>query len=142
MKKVIRYVDEDTLEIMEKVIDDGVSENEEKIINLITESLNCDPITFSERYKKYKEAEKEFNEIYEPLKTNLIKLYKDHPEIPKKNIIIGNTKLTYVAPSLKSSIDSKKLKEEEPTIAEKYTKVTKVGASIRLKETIDLGGII
>lgn len=42
--------------------------------------------------------------------------------------------MTYVSPSTRSSIDSKKLKEEEPAIAEKFTKTTNVTASVRIEE--------
>lgn len=41
-------------------------------------------------------------------------------------------KLTYVAPSTRTSIDSTKLKKELPDIAEKYTKTSQVKASLRI----------
>lgn len=137
MKKVIRYVDEDTLEIMEKVVDDGVSESEEvdNTIALFEQALGCDPDEFTKKYNDYKLAEREFNKLYEPFKANLIDLHEKNKDLPK-SVVIGNTKLTYVSPSTRNSIDSKKLKEEEPTIAEKYTKTTNVKATIRLEETI------
>lgn len=136
MKKVIRYVDEDTLEIMEKVIDD-VSESEEvdNTIALFEQALGCDPDEFIKKYNDYKLAEREFNKLYEPFKVNLIDLHEKNKDLPK-SVVIGNTKLTYVSPSTRNSIDSKKLKEEEPTIAEKYTKTTNVKATIRLEEVI------
>jgi predicted phage-related endonuclease len=52
-----------------------------------------------------------------------------------KTITIGGTKLTYVSPSIRNTIDSKKLKEEEPELAKKYTKATNVSATVRI-ETI------
>lgn len=136
MKKVVRYVDEDTLEIMEKVVDDGIPENEvDQVVDLFERALGCEPEEFSEKYRKFKEAEREFKEIYEPFKDNLIKLHENHPEVPK-SVVIGNTKLTYVSPSTRATIDNKKLKEEEPEIAKKYMKMTNVKASVRLEETI------
>lgn len=45
----------------------------------------------------------------------------------------GMIKLTYVAPTTRSTIDSTKLKKELPEVAEKYTKVSNVKASIRLE---------
>lgn len=45
----------------------------------------------------------------------------------------GMLKLTYVAPTTRSAIDSTKLKKELPEVAEKYTKVSNVKASIRLE---------
>ena len=41
-------------------------------------------------------------------------------------------KVTYVEPSTRTTIDSKKLKEELPAIAEKYTKTTMVKGSVRI----------
>ena len=139
MKKVIRYVDEDTLEIMEKVIDDGVEELPEDEANNITalfeQALPCKPDDFAQRYKKYKDAKAEFDAVYEAFKVNLIELHKVKPNLPK-SVIIGGAKLTYVSASTRKTIDSKKLKEEEPSIAEKYTKITNVNPTIRLEGTI------
>ena len=41
-------------------------------------------------------------------------------------------KVTYVAPTTKATIDTKKLKEELPAVAEKYTKVSQVKGSVRI----------
>ena len=42
-------------------------------------------------------------------------------------------KITYVEPTTRESIDSKKLKEELPAIAKKYTKVSQVKGSVRIE---------
>ena len=139
MKKVIRYVDEDTLEIIEKVIDDGVEELPEDEVDNITalfeQALGCEPDEFTKKYNAMKKAEQEFEEVYAPFKANLIKLHEKHKDLPK-SVIVGGTKLTYVSASTRKTIDSKKLKEEEPSIAEKYTKITNVNPTIRLEGTI------
>lgn len=139
MKKVIRYVDEDTLEIMEKVIDDGVEELPEdeakKMANTFIQALGCDPDEFLKKYLAMKKAENEFEEIYAPFKENLIELHSKRDDLPN-TLVIGSIKLTYVSPSTRNSIDSKKLKEEEPDVAKKYTKTTNVKATIRLEDTI------
>lgn len=41
-------------------------------------------------------------------------------------------KMTYVAPTTRSTIDSTKLKKDHPDIAEQYTKISKVSASVRV----------
>lgn len=41
--------------------------------------------------------------------------------------------ITYVAPSVRNTFDSKKFKEERPKTYEKYLKETKIKSSIRLK---------
>ena len=42
-------------------------------------------------------------------------------------------KVTYVAPTTRTTIDSTKLKKELPAIAEKYTKVSQVKGSVRIE---------
>lgn len=42
-------------------------------------------------------------------------------------------KITYVEPTTRATIDSKKLKEELPAIAEKYTKISQVKGSVRIE---------
>lgn len=133
MKKVIRYVDEDTLEIKELIVEDGTTESESEIFKLFEQALGCETEEFTKKYLAMKQAEKEFEEIYTPFKENLIELHSKHSDLPK-TVVVGPTKLTYVSPSTRSSIDSKKLKEEEPAIAEKYTKTTNVKATVRLEE--------
>lgn len=134
--KTIKVVDEDTLEIKEIEIEQEMTNEEaDKQIQAFQNAIPCDPEEFSRRYKELKEAQAKFDEVYEPFKTNLIKLHEDMPEA-SKSVLVGNVKLTYVSPSTRNTIDSKKLKEEEPELAKKFTKTTNVKASIRLEEVI------
>lgn len=94
--------------------------------------LNCEPAEFYKKYKKYKKAEEEFKAIYEPFKEKLIKLHENNAEAPSA-VQIEGVKLVYVSPSVRHTIDSKKLKEEEPELAKKYTKVTNVSATIKIE---------
>ena len=126
MKKIIN---EDALELIE-------TPNEEKDKSIraeIMSTMNCDPEEFAKKYNAYKRAEAKFREVYEPFKQKLLDLYKEAPDFPK-TIIIGNIKATYVSPSVRTAIDSKKLKEEEPEIAKKFTKTTEVNATLRLED--------
>ena len=93
--------------------------------------LNCSPEEFAERYREYKKAEEEFKKVYEPLKEGLLRLHENAPDLANV-VIIGGVKMTYVSPSVRTSIDSKLLKEEEPEIAKKFTKTTEVGATIKI----------
>ena len=126
MEKIIKVIDEDTLEIKEISV-------KENVINDLKSALNCDPEEFYKKYKNMKEAEKEFNEIYEPFKENLIKLHEQKPNLPK-SVVVGGAKLTYISPSKRTTIDSKKLKEEEPELAKKFSKISNVRATIKLEE--------
>ena len=107
--------------------------SEDEIKDMVQVILNCEPDEFYKKYKKMKKAEEEFNKLYEPFKKNLIQLYAENEGFPH-NIVIGGAKLVYVAPSKRNTLDSKKLKEEEPEIAKKYSKVTSVSACIRIEE--------
>lgn len=42
-------------------------------------------------------------------------------------------KITFIEPSTRKTIDFKRLKEDLPAVAEKYTKVTKVSGSVRIE---------
>lgn len=105
---------------------------EKELSSKIRAMLNCKPDDFYKKYKKYKEAEAEFKAVYDPFKQNLLDLHKIDEDAPK-SVIIGGVKLTYVSPSVRSSIDTKKLKEEEPEIAKKFTKTTSVEATIKVE---------
>ena len=49
-----------------------------------------------------------------------------------KTVDRGKLKITYVAPSSRTSVDSKKLEKEEPEIYKKYVKTTTVAGSIKI----------
>lgn len=141
MKKKIIRINEDTLEITEIFEDseepetatDTTTKSEyDDFTEILHESLNCEPEDFYKKYKAFKQAEEEFNKVYDPFKEKLIKLHENHTELPN-SLVIGGCKLTYVSPSTRTTIDSKKLKEEEPEIAKKFTKTTNVKASVRLE---------
>lgn len=143
MKKKIIKIDEDTFEITETYVEVEDEEvKDEAVGDIITDfaealrgAMGCTADEFYNKYTAYKNAEAEFKAIYEPLKAEVIKLHETQ-NLPK-NVIVGGAKLTYISPSTRSSIDSKKLKEEEPEIAKKFTKTTNVAATIKLE---DIGG--
>lgn len=99
----------------------------------LEQALGCEPEEFYKKYKAYKKAEAAFNKIYEPFKENLIKLHDEKPDLDK-NVIVGGIKVTYVAPTARTILDTKKLKEEEPELVKQFMKVSKVKASVRLEE--------
>lgn len=134
--KVIKVIDEDTLEMREVVIKEEGETDEEidrSLADMFSQALNNDPDVFGEKYRAYKKAKEEFDAIYEPFKKNIIELHKTHTDLPK-TVIVGGVKLTYVSPSTRNTIDSKKLKEEEPELAKKFTKTSNVSATVRLEE--------
>lgn len=94
-------------------------------------NTNVTPEEFAKRYKAYKKAEAKFKEIYEPFKQSFLDLYNTTPAL-SNGVVIDGVKITYVSSSIRNSIDTKKLKEEEPELVKKYMKATTVDATIRL----------
>lgn len=126
-------VDETTLEMKEV---DDITLNVDEVNTLLQSTLNIDLNTFIATYNRFKEAEYEFKTLYEPIKERLLGLYATHKgELPNTIYVGGTVKLTYVSPTIKTAIDTKKLKEEYPEIAKKLKKDTPVSASIRLSST-------
>lgn len=113
---------------MEEII---IENSIEEVRGAVASVLNCEPEEFAKKYSKYKKAKTEFEALFEPVKNALISVHKDRTDLPN-TIVIGGVKLTYVSPSIRNSIDSKKLKEEEPELAKKFTKTTAVSASVRI----------
>lgn len=144
--KTIKIIDEDTLEIKDVVIKeedekDTISaltlrdKTEENVVKLFKQALGCEPEEFVSKYKAFKKATEEFDAVYQPFKDNLLELHKKEDlDLPKNIIVGGAVKVTYVSPSTRSTIDSKKLKEEAPELAKKFTKVSNVRATVRLEE--------
>lgn len=140
MKKIlVKRIDPDTLEITDtyKYVEDITDENKtQDDINRdkIEAALPCEPEEFVKAFKDMKEAERKFDEVFSEFKKGLLAIHEQTPDFPK-TIFMQGAKLTYVSPSVRNTIDSKKLKEEEPELAKKYNKTTKVSASVRIEET-------
>ena len=121
MKKKIIKIDEDTFEITEVEID--IPDDKElpkkvegeSVEDTLRGALGCDVDEFYSKYTEWKNAEAKFKELYDPFKEKLLKLHETQ-NLPK-NVVIGGIKLTYDSPSIRNSIDSKKLKEDEPELA-------------------------
>jgi len=83
--------------------------------------------------KKLQELEIQAKEIEvqeKVLKEDLLKAMETHNVKKWDNEVMT---VTYTAPTTRTSIDSKKLKEELPEIAEKYSKISNVKSSIKIK---------
>lgn len=75
-----------------------------------------------ERKKKAEEDAKELrNALLEAMEKGAVKTFEN-----------DNIRITYVAPSTRSTIDSARLKKDLPEIAEKYQKQTSVKASLKI----------
>lgn len=131
--KTIKVIDEDTLEMKEMVVEGEEYDCEKLEFDKFKQALPCEPEEFGRKYRAFKKASEEFDKVFIPFKENIIKLHEQSDYLPK-TVIVDSVKLTYVSPSTRNTIDSKKLKEEEPELAKKFTKTSNVKATVRLEE--------
>ena len=99
-------------------VDLGVSEEELVDLEEIMEKINI----------KKKEL-KLLEDMVDSVKTVL---YGTMEKEGIKTVDRGNLKITYVAPSSRTSVDSKKLEKEDPETYKKYVKTTTVAGSIKI----------
>ena len=131
--KTIKVIDEDTLEMKEMVVEDEEYDSEKLEFDKFKQALPCEPEEFGQKYRAFKKASEEFDKVFIPFKENIIKLHEQSDYLPK-TVIVDSVKLTYVSPSTRNTIDSKKLKEEEPELAKKFAKTSNVKATVRIEE--------
>lgn len=105
---------------------------------VITEALTAFKSAVPETIKKITtliKLKKQMDEQEKQLKEQLVKAMEAYGIKAFENEII---KMTYVAPTTRSTIDSARLKKEHPDIVAEYSKVSDVSASVRV--TLKGGG--
>lgn len=107
-----------------------MEENENALISVARDLV---PNDFVEKYKALKKAQDELNEIEENVKKKLLEMFESIPDLESNTVTIDGLKFTYVGPSKRKSVDTKKLKEEYPEIYKKLIKESDVASSIRTK---------
>jgi regulator of replication initiation timing len=107
----------------------------EQFVNPIAENINED-VMLSKTLQVFKAIEaldnekKQLDAEFEKLKTGLLDLMKANGVKKFENDFI---RLTYKEPTTRTSLDSKKLKEEMPDVFDKYKKESEVKESILIK---------
>ena len=99
-------------------VDLGVSEEELVDLEEIMEKINI--------------KEKELKLLKDMVDSVKTVLYGTMEKEGIKTVDRGNLKITYVTPSSRTSVDSKKLEKEEPETYKKYVKTTTVAGSIKI----------
>lgn len=99
-------------------VDLGVSEEELEDLEELMEEIKI--------------KEDELNLMKEKVDKVKETLYSTMGKEGVKTVDRGKLKITYVAPSTRVSVDSKKLQEKEPEIYKKYVKTTTVAGSIKI----------
>lgn len=113
---------------------DGINETYSNDENNALASVAKDliPKEFAKRYKALKKAQEELNEMENLVKTKLLTAFESIPDREINKIDVDGISFTYVAPSKRKSVDTKKLQEEEPEIYKKFLKESNVKSSIRI----------
>ncbi len=88
------------------------------------EKFELQMMEFEKKVKVLKEQQKDFRE----------QLYQKMEENDIKKIDTGDIVITRVLPTVRKSVDSTKLKKEQPDIYDQYLKESTVKGSIRIKE--------
>ncbi len=88
------------------------------------ERFELEMLEFEKKTKVLKEQQKEYREL----------LYKKMEENDIKKIDTGDIVITRVLPTVRKSVDSTKLKKEQPVIYDQYLKESTIKGSIRIKE--------
>ena len=102
----------------------SIGNDVDKLVNRV-EKFELQMMQFKAQAKLLEDQQKEYRE----------KLYQKMEENDIKKIDTGNIVITRVLPTERKSVDSKRLKDEQPDIYEEYLKVSKVKGSIRIAES-------
>ena len=97
----------------------NAGQNEVAVLADKVQKMEMQLVQFKELEKQYKEAKKKLHDAMEAY--DIKKFETDHVVI------------TRILPGERKSLDSKKLKEDHPEIAEQYQKITKTKGSVRIK---------
>ncbi len=120
-----RKTDKEVEDLLQAEIDGEIYKQE-----LILPETEIAEIVRIETYIKTLDEQKKQAELQ--LSNFKEKLISAMEEKGVKSMDMGALKITYIAPSVRESIDTKKLKAEYPEIAEKLKKSTKTKASVRI----------
>ena len=89
-------------------------------------------VDLEELMEKITVKEKELKLLKDMVDSVKTVLYDTMEKEGIKTVDRGNLKITYVAPSCRTSVDSKKLEKEDPETYKKYVKTTTVAGSIKI----------
>ena len=93
--------------------------------------LGIIPEQFVKDYKKMKKLQDNLSKTEDEIKTKLLKMFEEHPEMNGKTVSRDGLTFTYTASYVRNSVDGKKLQEEHPDIYKKMLKQTNVKSTIK-----------
>ena len=86
---------------------------------------------FKENYKKFLNIKEQIDEAQKIIKKQMIDYFESLPEEERKQINFDTFKISYVKPSIRKTINNKKLQDEDIETYNKYLKETEVSATIK-----------
>lgn len=89
------------------------------------------PEKFAKEYKKMKKLQDELTKTENEIKAKLIEMFESIPEREQNSVSMDGLRFTYVGPTQRKTVDSKKLQEEYPEIYKQCIKFSNVKSSIR-----------
>lgn len=89
------------------------------------------PEQFAKDYKKMKKLQAELEKTENTIKAKLLEMFESIPELETNHVSMDGLRFTYIAPTKRKSVDSKKLQEEYPEIYKKVIKESNVKSQIR-----------
>lgn len=106
----------------------NLKENETSLTSVAKDLM---PKDFVKKYKQMKKLEAEIKAAEDVFKQSLIQMFESIPDLETNSVALDGLKFTYASAYTKTTVDSKKLKEEYPEIYAKVTKTSNVKSSIR-----------
>lgn len=91
------------------------------------------PEGFVQKYKQMKQLQDEIGKTEDMIKQKLLEMFESIPELETNTVTVDGLSFTYVSPSVRKTVDTKKLQEEYPKIYAKMLKESNVRSSIRTK---------
>lgn len=91
------------------------------------------PKDFAKKYKQMKKMQEEINATEDIIKQKLLEMFESIPGLETNTVTVDGLSFTYVGPSKRKVVDTKKLQEEHPDIYKKCQKESNVKSSIRTK---------
>ena len=89
------------------------------------------PEQFAKDYKKMKKLQAELEKTEKQIKSKLLEMFESISGLEQKYVSMDGLRFTYVGPTKRKSVDSKKLQEEWPEIYKKCLKESNVKSQIR-----------
>lgn len=123
------FIEKEQIEFTNQMDPECVAQSEENSLVEIAQSMI--PKTFAKKFKQLKKAQDELAAIENDIKEKLKVMFESIPELETNSVTVDGIKFTYVGPSKRKTVDSKKLQEEYPEIYKKMLKESNVKSSIR-----------